>query len=167
MPSNQQFPVINAGALPAASVLQAFAPIESWKTSATARTTTTLSIDPDLQLTVAANCTYEIEARLIFAGTSGGFAWTWTAPAGISGGYVAAFNNQGSGTPGVGDYGLAWTASGLAATPSSGVVQGVILGGTLVTGVTAGTFGLNWALNSGSTSLSLGVGSKLKALRIA
>lgn len=163
MPSNQQYPVINAGALPGAAVLQSFAPLEAWKTSATTRSTSTQSVDPDLQVTLAANATYDIEAALNYEVSTGGFGFGWTAPAGIAGAYTAVFDLAGTGSSA---YGYAWTA-----TPSAGNQSspngGMLLQGRIWTGATAGTFGLNWANGTGANSTILGAGSSLSARRIA
>jgi hypothetical protein len=159
---DSQYPAFYAGQVLTASQIQALAPLEAWKTTATSRTTTTVSIDPDLQLALAANATYDVEASIIYQG-AGGFNFGWTIPSGASGGYTAAFSLSGSA---VGIYGYAWGTGVIAAT-GTGTVFGILLKGTLITGTTAGTFGLNWADDTTSDTAQTGAGSILKARRIA
>lgn len=161
MPASQ-YPAIYAGQFPDADTLQALAPLVAWKTAAaTGRTSTTLTIDPDLQLTLAANATYDVTADIIYAAAAGGFNWGWTVPSGAGGGYCAAFTLGGSGA---GTYAYAWSSSQEA---GNGNPVGIKLGGTLWTGSAGGTFGLNWAAFTSGDSVLTGAGSVLRAKRIA
>jgi hypothetical protein len=60
--------------------------------------------------------------------------------------------------------GLNWAATSAAAT--DGTVYGIQLQGILGIGSTTGTFGINWASNSGPNNLTVGVGSYLLAGRV-
>lgn len=152
--------------LTASDVNTWFVDLDAYKTSTTARSTLVLAIDPDLQFSVAANAFYEIRASLIYQAASSGFDFAWTTPSGAGGNYTAAFNNQGTGTPGEGAWGLAFSgATGIAGTPGGTPTPAVSILGMLST-VSAGTFGVQWASNSGPVSLSLLSGSYLIARRI-
>ena len=157
-------PVWSVGQVLAASdVNNWFVPLAAYKTSQATRTTLTKSIDSDLQVTLAANAFYEVRAGIIYQspGGSGGFAFTWTVPSGVSGGYTAAFIQTG---PAPGTYGFTWGATEIAATPDAGV-YGISIEGMLSTSGSGGTFGLNWASSSGPSSLILGAGSELTLRR--
>jgi len=156
---NGQYLVFNAGNVLTAAQIQALAPLEAWKTSTTERSSTGATIDPDLQLSLAANATYEVLADIIYSGT-GGMEFGWTIPSGAAGGYAATFSLAGTG---FGTYAYAW---GTAAEAGTGGVYGIKARGTLVTSVTAATFGFNWAPFTSSDAVTLGVGSILSARRI-
>lgn len=147
--------------LASADVNSWFVPLPAYKTSTTVRSTLSLSIDPDLQITLAASAFYEVRAGLIYSAASGGFSFTWTAPAGFGGGYTASFNLSGTGSS---TYGYTWAATPLAGTP--GGTFGILIEGMLSTAAAAGTFGLNWASGTGPASLTLGIGSYLAARRV-
>ena len=161
MPSGQ-YPLIVAGQDFTASLIQSFAPWEAWKTSATSRTTTTQSVDPDLQLTLVPNATYRVTADIIFTG-SGGLSFGWTVPSGASGGYTVTMVLAGTG---MAVLGYQWTTTAEAGVTGSSV-SGLRLGGTLVTSTAGGTFGFNWADFTASDTMTVGVGSALSARRIA
>ena len=146
--------------LTASDVNSWFVDLVAYKTSATARNTLTLSLDPDLQFTIpTANSFWEIRASFIYVASAGSFKWAWTAPTGFGGGYTAALP-QATPMP----LGLAWGATPAAAT--DGTVYGVQIQGILSIGSATGTFGLQWASNSGPNSLTVGIGSYLMATRV-
>ena len=143
-----------------------FVPLAAYKASATPRTSSTPSIDPDLQLSVAASVVYEIDCALIYSASAsgGGFLFQWTIPSGSTGGFTATFSQSGNA---VNTYGYAWSeTSANSATPDTSA-YGVIIKGTLITSTTAGTFGVNWSNGTGTHTLTLGVGSLLVARRIS
>lgn len=157
-----QYPSIYAGQFPDADTLQALAPMVAWKTaSAAARTSTTLTIDPDLQVTLAANAAYDITADVIYAAVAGGFAWGWTVPSGAGGGYTAAYTAAGSGA---GSYAYVWSS---AQEAGNGNPLGIRIGGTIWTSSAGGTLGLTWAAFTSGDSVLTGAGSILRAKRIA
>jgi len=161
---NSQYPQVTAGEILTASLLQSFSPLAAWKTSTTTFTGTTLTIDPDLQLTVAASATYEVTASLVYqTPVAGHFKWSWSIPSGASGGYAAAFNLGGSG---VGTYGQTWAATLTASAGTAGTNYGATIIGILVTS-SGGTFGLTWNNDTAADTAILGVGSLLVARRIA
>jgi hypothetical protein len=163
MPQSQ-YPAILAGQNGVASLLQALAPMVAWKTGVTSRSVTTQTTDPDLQLTVAANATYVVEASvIILAPSGGGFNYTWTVPSGVSGGYTVSFDLASTGFV---TYGYGWTTSQLGATPS-GTTVGMQADGLLTVGSTSGTFGLDWASNTSGDTVEVGAGSFLMMRRVA
>lgn len=76
--------------LSAANVNSWLAPTAVYKTSATTRqSTTTLTADPDLTLTVAANAVYQFQA-LILCSSGSGQAYKWTLA--LTGGATGTLN---------------------------------------------------------------------------
>ena len=136
-------------------------PLAAYKTATTNRTTLTLAIDPDLQFTIpTANSFWEITASVIYTGSAGSFKWSWTVPTGFGGGYTVALPQSTPLLP----LGEAWGAT--AASATDGTTYGIHVHGMLSIGSTTGTFGINWASNSGPNSLTVGIGSCLTARRI-
>jgi hypothetical protein len=101
----------------AADVNSWFLPLAAYKLTGTARSsTTTRTLDPDLQLTVAANSVYEINAYLSYdtANTGGiGLAFGFTGPTGVSGQWAALYRisgdtatASGAGPVGAADFGM-------------------------------------------------------------
>jgi hypothetical protein len=136
--------------------------------------TTTPSLDPDLQVSVAANAVYEVRCSIAYTSAnanegiqfdfqlpSGSMGYTAVSQQGVAVGfgttvYMASTGNYTAGTP------------GSAVTNPSNSEYGVQIMGTLVTGGTAGTFGLKWAQSSPSgTSLNVLANSNLILTRIA
>ena len=141
-----------------------FVPIAAYKTTGTTRTSTTLSLDPDLQITLAPNSIYEVRASIVYQTTSGtsAFQWTFTVPSGATGGYSAGYTLPG---PTPGNWGSIWTANPSAAG-SDGLVHGITLLGMISTAGSGGTLGLQWACLSASSSITAGVGGILVARRV-
>ena len=138
-----------------------FTEIPTYKLTSTNRSSLSITIDPDLQMTLAASCVYKIEAGIIYQSTSA-MRYAWTVPAGASGGFTADFNLAGTGA---GSWGFTFSSTNDAAA-LGGSVNGVHLIGILQTSTTAGTFGFKWGSTSGPSSLTLGVGSILTARRV-
>lgn len=158
---NSQYPTIYAGQDYTASLIEAFAELVAWKTTAaTARTSTTLIIDPDLQLTLAANASYYIIADVNYSAATGGIQFGWTVPSGVGGAYSASMNLAGTGA---GVFSYAWSATPSAAAADSGVK----IGGTLWTGSSGGTLGFNWGAGTSGDAAQTGAGCGLRAKRIA
>ena len=127
--------------------------------AASNRTSTTLVADPDLTVSLAASSKYHVRFSVILAGT-GGLGISWTAPAGVSGGYALDAE-----TFGVGDELLSYTWG---ATPSPiGTTGSSFSGeGILITSTTPGTFCLNWGAHTSSDAVQLGAGSVLRVRQI-
>jgi hypothetical protein len=144
--------------LTAADVDSWFVPVPAYKTAVTTRNTLTKSIDPDLQITLAASAVYQIQAGIIYA-SANAMDFTWVIPASATGGYSAGFNQAGIGD---GFFSFVWTA-----TPSAAALRtAVLVHGMIQTAGSGGTFGLSWASSTGPASLTLGVGSVLTANRV-
>lgn len=119
------------------------------------RTTTTLSIDPDLQIQLAANAVYRVTASVPYSTTANGIKTTWTVPSGAGGIYSVAGSGNTSG--------YAWTDVPAFSSSSPG---GIMLEGILTTS-SAGTFGIQWASNTGATALAVKANSFIELRRIA
>lgn len=139
--------------------------LSAWKTAGTSRSTLVQTIDPDLQVIVAANAVYKVEAELIYQGSvaATGLEFGWVVPTGVSGGYVATFNLGGTG---VNTFGFGWTTSHDAGNPDTST-YGVQVAGTLITGAAGGVFGVTWASNAGPNTMTMGGGSGLTLRRHA
>jgi hypothetical protein len=132
-----------------------------YKTASTNRTSATLTIDPDLQFTLAGGAVYSIQGAILCTGAAGiGFNFGWTTPSGAAGGYGVAFNQSGVGAV---TLGLVWTATQVSGTP--GGTQSLLVNGVITT-TGGGTFGLNWATFTGGSTATCGSSSVLNAQRI-
>lgn len=155
--------------LTASDVNTWFVPLAAVKTADTSRaSTTTLTADPDLTLSVGANSTYFVELILIYTGASGVnfFQWDFTVPTSAT--YVYSFIYQNSaGTTNVQQQN-AGTSGSWANTTGVTNFLSMEIKGTLTTSSTAGTFALTWAQHaSGATNTTLRAGSQMMARRIA
>lgn len=148
--------------------------LSAYKTGNTTRSsTTTPALDPDLQVSVAANAVYEVRASIAYTSTNAneGIAYDFQLPSG-SMGYTSSRNTKQS--LGYGQFlTVAQMVNATAGTPDSATTYGtgqygIHVLGTLVTGGTAGTFGVKWSQNSSSaTGLSVEADSYLVLTRIA
>jgi hypothetical protein len=163
-PSNDDLLQRKAGAWTNRTLLQLWTDISPLvalnvaKASGTTRSTSTLSIDADLQVTLAASTKYKIRVAVNYLAATGGLKFTFTVPSGASGAYQVSMNLSGTGA---GVFGFVWTNTTTGAA-TSGTNFGFILEGYLLTS-SGGTFGLQWANGTGSNSTTLGGGSELSA----
>lgn len=150
--------------LAASDVNSWFVPLAAYKTGSTNRSTTSVTADPDLALTVAASAVYDVTAVIVYSAVTGstGLGWVFAVPSGASGFYGGVVNVSGVGFS---DVGAQWTTAGVAGTPAA-TVQSIFISGTLVMSGTAGTFSFNWASNTGGNTVQVQTGSKLLARRI-
>jgi hypothetical protein len=148
-----QFPQVFAGTSITASLLQAFAPLQVIKPADTSRTSTTsMTDDPDLTFQVAAGATYYVKGFISYEGFtrgSGDLKFTWDQPSGSTFKYVATYTNT-SGT--VVQNHESGSATVTAGSNAAGVSCPLEIEGTLVMSSTAGTFALQWAQGSSSTT---------------
>lgn len=167
---NGQFPAIFAGQPLTAALLQAFAPTTAYKAVDTSRPTfTTLTADPDLVISTAANAVYMFDAYLNFEGgtaggsdlliemTSNGTLRYQMSHADLAGnnGIAATATYQGGASVGL-------------TTNGAGVLRGASIRGSLLAGGTAGSLTLLWAQNTSSaTATILHAGSWLSIRRLA
>jgi hypothetical protein len=143
-----------------------FVPIAAFKTNPTARTSTTISADPDLSISVVSNSVYEISALINFQNVGGtsAISWNFAIPSGTNtSGYGAAYPIPG---PTFAEWGNTWTATQSAAA-SDNLSHGMIIRGTLITSSTSGLLTFQWACNAASGTISVFAGSHLVARRIS
>ena len=137
----------------------------AYKTGSTVRSnTTTLTLDPGLQVTVAAGAVYEVRCSVFYqsASTTEGIDYDFQVP---SGSFVYAENLPITTGGGAGVY---WNDAGNPDDASTGGSFALQFTGLLETGVTGGTFGFKWAQNSSSgTSLTVLASSYVNLTRLA
>lgn len=133
-------------------------PKAAYKTSGTARTSTTPVIDPDLQFTLAASAFYIIEAGIIYQASSGGtnLKFTFATTTGFGGGYTAILQSAG--------FGSTWGAVNAAGDNGAATVWAVRLAGMYSSG-SGGTFGFSWSPQNAGT-MTVGAGAYLIARRV-
>lgn len=153
--------------------------LAAYKAGSTNRSsTTTPALDPDLQVSVAANAVYEVRASInyISSNTNEGIKYDFQLPSGTMK-YTSTRNLSESLLSSNGfttvNLAMASTVSNSAGTPDaattlSGGDYGIQVMGTLITGGSPGTFGVKWSQNSSSgTALTVEAGSFLTLSRIA
>jgi hypothetical protein len=141
------------------------------KAGLTSRATTSLTADPDLQVAVDANATYEVTFLGMYDGVAAAnMVVQWGTPAGssfLAGSLMAALNAAGVSNlvfPPPETLPAAVAVGG----SSAGARQNVFEKGILITGNTPGTFSLVWAQQvSNATPTILHAGSALILRRIA
>lgn len=137
-------------------------PLAAYKTGTTVRSTSTLSNDPDLVITLAANTIYEVTCAINYAVVTGGFQVAWTVPGSTTGALTASFVLAATGA---GAFGYTWAASFQAGNQTS-PNGGINIQGNLITAGSGGTFALKWANGTGANSTTIGAGSYLSARRV-
>ena len=155
--------------LSASDVNTWFVPLAVYKAADTARnSTTTLTADPDLTVSVAASAVYDVDLVLIYTGASAAnfFQWDFDVPSGAVFQYLQVYQNS-AGNAAV-ESQAAGTSGSWANTTGVGNFMGMRISGTLIVSTTAGTFDLKWAQHaSGATNTTLRKGSKMTLQRIA
>ena len=165
-----QYPTVYAGANGVASLLQALAPLNAYKSGDTSRASTTaLTADPDLTIHLSANATYFFVMVLDYEGGTQGssdLAFDLTGPSGAT----ARFWMGNMSTAGVstaafmGQQGVTYSAG----SNGAGNLQGVLAAGTIFTSGSSGFFTLNWAQKTSSaTATIVHAQSALMAWRLA
>jgi hypothetical protein len=159
----------SAGDKPTAAEWSNMRPLKAVKTGDESRTsTTTLSDDTELVLTVAAATLYKVEGFLIYDGAAGGdLKIGWSAPAGATWDWVAGgLDSAAAGVSGSMWMGH-WTITGEHTYGCNGAGSNIIAlpQGYLQTAGAAGTFRLRFAQGtSNATSTRLRTRSALAAL---
>lgn len=160
-----QYPGILPGQELTAALLNSMTPLGAWKTSATTYTSTSFVADPDLQVPVAANAQYGVDVYVPYATGStanNSQSFEFTAPAGaavfINGTYYSGGSVNLSGNLGLS------TARGF--DGKSTTIIPLILSGTLITGGTAGTFGMSFEVTTAGNTLILQPGSRMSLKRL-
>jgi hypothetical protein len=143
--------------------------VTAYKSASTSRSsTTTRTLDPDLQLPVLANAVYEVRAAISYAcnSTSAGLAFDFQIPSGASMIYAGTEANASSGSAGI--YELVAGTPDNVSTGGSGNNLALQVMGILKVGGTAGTMGFLWAqFSSSGSALSLQALSYLTLTRVA
>lgn len=172
---NGQFPVVTAGEILTAGLLQSFSPIAAWKLGDTSRSNTvTQTADPDLVIPLnVPSAIYEVYVYFRYEGGTQGsadFAWKWTTPTGASL-FLSPVDVNTSGAAAVG--GEQATTSGTtntvtAGSGGAGAVRSVTLTGTLIMSTSTGSLTLLWAQGTtNATATILHVGSRVSLRRIS
>lgn len=162
-----QYPQILAGTTITASLLNSMLVLDAYKAVDTSRsTTTTLTADPDLAITVAAAGTYDFEGYLNFEGAASGtgdLQFEITSVGTLR--YVCVHND-----PSTGNQISATTQGGgivTCSTATAGTLRSANMKGDLIAAST-GTLTLLWAQNTSSaTATILHAGSWIKLRRKA
>lgn len=177
----ERYPTVRAGQKVTGSLLDSMLPKTVRKTADTARTSTTPSADPELQIAVEANGVYVVEGMLlVFGSVDTDMQLDWSAPTGSDGSWGAT--------------GLAETENWAGALNPSNVTNGKMVGtttitsaraygvddagsgsptamfinGLLIVGSTAGTYSVDWSVQSGEVgTITVMSDSWLKLTRIA
>ena len=106
----------------------------------TINNSTTLQNDDELLVPLKANTVYQFELRIYFiTSASDGFKYSFFAPAGATGAYLGANWSAGGATSITADLTETSDAAGV------GAIRVLVTNGRILTGGTAGNFGLRWA----------------------
>ena len=155
--------------LTASDVNTWFVPLAVYKAGDTARnSTTSLTADPDLTVSVAASAVYDVNLVLVYTGASAAnfFQWDFDVPASAVFQYLQIYQNSAGNT--ATESQAAGTSGSWANTTGVGNFLGMTMAGTLIVSATPGTFDLKWAQHaSGATNTTLRKGSKMTLQRIA
>lgn len=156
----ESYPNVRAGQKVTGALLESMKPVTVRKASDTARTSTTPSADPELQFTVEANAVYTMEGVLYYDGSvdTTDIQIDWSAPTGSDGSWGAiGLPETDAGAANVNDTNVKLVGT---TTITSARAYGVDNLGTgspatlhvkslLITGSTAGTYSLDWSVQSG------------------
>lgn len=172
-----QYPVIYAGQRITATLLTSMEPIQVWKTTNTDRaSTTTMTDDPDLTVTLEANATYRAIFYLHYAALDAArFKTQWTVPSGATGNRTAVGPDQGvilssTSSGGTGRWGVHGytTACTYGTRDPSAVNLCSAVEEAVMTTSSAGILAIQWAqATSNATATRLGAGSSLLVHRLA
>lgn len=147
--------LIVAGSRIVASVMASIAPLAVIKGADQSVTSSTVMVnDSALVLPVVANAAYLFDCYLDYEGGASGSSdlqWVWAVP---GGGAAMRYQPVGTTTSGGALTGQTLAGGDTQAVSSNGagVLRGVSMNGTLVTGSAAGTLQLRWAQNTSSAT---------------
>lgn len=140
------------------------------KTADTARATATVTNDPHLVVTLAANAVYRLEATLFVAttdATNADVSVQWALP----GSTTASWTFLGQGTAATSGTGTLVTQAFSGSTVGMGAIVGadlaVMASGLVVTDSSGGTFALAWARTGASGTATLRANSHMVMTRVA
>ena len=169
----ERYPTVRAGQKVTGELLDSMLPKVARKTADTSRSTTTLSADPEHQMTLEANAGYVLEAIVVCSNTTGAddINIDWTAPGTTDGSWggigpavnLAADSGDGRFVGTAVTSSRSWgTGTGGASTPTIVMIRGI-----LITGSTAGTYSMDWAQLSAAGTLTVFADSHFSLRRIA
>ena len=146
--------------LASADVSEWLIPVRALKTSATNRTATSRSNDPDLIFPLQANSRYVFEFTIFYTCTAGNLIWNFSVPGGWTGHYSILMNNS-AGTLILEDHAFAdvMSSSGSVANPCL-TVDGIVLT------TTANNMAFSWASSVGTSTASTLNGSTAMAWKV-
>lgn len=140
------------------------------KTADTNRTSTTLTADPDLSVTLLPNAVYRLEATL-FVGTTdqtnGDIALQWALPGSTAASWalLGQPTTATSGTGSIVTQAVGGSQLSLGAITAADLA--IISQGLIETDATGGTFALNWARSGTAGTVSLRARSHMSLTRVA
>lgn len=149
----------------AGHVHAAIVPLSKYKASATTYSNTTLTADPDLQVSLAANTTYSLDVTLFYesaAAADPGLATLFYGPASATWTFALTYSIYHGGTPG---YSVLNQSSG-SFELHLGAVSTVIaatFSGVITTSSTAGSAGFEFAENTSGDSVQVLAQSRMIA----
>jgi hypothetical protein len=165
-----QYPTVYPGELLDASTIQAFAPLNAYKTvDESVKSSTVLVNDSDLHVALAANGIYFFAMLIVYTGGRQGSSdlkGSFAIPAGATLNY--GFNGV-STSVGLTNVGFlkTGTATFTAGTSGAGVPWSIILAGTIFNSTAAGNLQFQWAQNTSSgRATTVKAGSALMAWRL-
>lgn len=170
------YPTILAGQRITAALLTSMQPVQLWKPSNTDRvSTTTVTDDPDLTVTLGANATYRAIFYLHYAALDAArFKTQWTVPSGATGNRTAVGPDQGvilssTSSGGTGRWGIHnYTTACTYGTRDSATSQCSAIEEAVLTTTSGGTLAIQWAqATSNATATRLAAGSSLRVERLA
>lgn len=177
----EQYPTLRAGQKVTGTLLASMMPRTVRKVSLTARTATSATADPELQITVEASAVYVIEGEVFTNGTvaNDDLVAGMTGPTGCTGTWSGTGRGLDTGGLDEGDFKssgtVIGTTVGVGSTRSfgtddagSGSPSALILNGMLITSTTAGTLSFDWCVfGGGGSTVTVYEQSFLKLTRIA
>jgi hypothetical protein len=166
-----QYPTIPAGKTVTAGLLMSMLPISAAKASSTSRaSTSTVTADPELQVAVAANAQYTLDAYLRYTGgQTGDLKCRFTTPSGASGSWGGRVMGTGAtlSTDASDSIRVAFNADKAIGCISTTAGQVIVVRGRLIT-ASSGTFSFDWAQNvSDATATVIEADSWFMLTRIA
>lgn len=167
------YPTILAGQRLSADLLTSMLPLHAAKTSSTSRSsTTTVTADPDLQLSLAANAEYRLIGYFRISGDpAADMDIQFTVPSGTTGSYTVTGRLAGASAADTDTRTSTRIAFGVEtqfSTPSTATPQANHIVGRIITSSTAGTFSVDWAQTvSNATATVMASDSWIELRRIA
>lgn len=162
----ERYPQVRAGQKVTGALLESMLPLTVRKTSDTSRTSTTPSADPELQVAVEANAVYVMRGILyVYASVITDLQLDWSAPTGSDGSWGAvALPEENLTTPAPSNSAAVKTVGTVTITNAraygvdaagAGSPGTIHVQSLLITGSTAGTYSVDWSVQSGAPAATL------------